>query len=43
LLSFAVSWRITQSQKSQNAMAYVSLLVFIVVTFIGLRALFAFV
>ncbi len=43
LWSFAVSWGITQSQKSQNAMAYVSLLVFIVVTFIGLRALFAFV
>lgn len=43
LWSFAVSWGITQSDKSQKVMAYVSLGAFLVITFIGLRALFAFI
>lgn len=43
LWSFAVSWGITQSDKSQKVMAYVSLAAFLVITFIGLRALFAFI
>jgi len=42
LWSFAVSWGITQSDRSQKIMAYVSLGAFLVITFIGLRALFAF-
>ncbi|MCE4956263.1 succinate dehydrogenase cytochrome b558 subunit [Macrococcoides caseolyticum] len=43
LWSFAVSWGITQSDRSQKVMAYVSLGAFLVITFIGLRALFAFI
>ncbi|WP_414055128.1 succinate dehydrogenase cytochrome b558 subunit [Macrococcus equi] len=43
LWSFAVSWGITQSDRSQKIMAYVSLAAFLVITFIGLRALFAFI
>lgn len=43
LWSFAVSWGITQSEKSQKIMAFVSLGAFLVITFIGLRALFAFI
>lgn len=42
LWSFAVSWGITQSERSQKIMTYVSLGAFLVITFIGLRALFAF-
>ncbi|WP_414053500.1 succinate dehydrogenase cytochrome b558 subunit [Macrococcus equi] len=43
LWSFAVSWGITQSDRSQKIMAYVSFAAFLVITFIGLRALFAFI
>ncbi|WP_414042796.1 succinate dehydrogenase cytochrome b558 subunit [Macrococcus sp. EM39E] len=43
LWSFAVSWGLTQSDKSQKMMAGVSLAAFVVITFIGLRALFAFI
>ncbi len=43
LWSFAVTWGITQSAKSQQIMAYVSLAVFVVVSVIGIQALFAFI
>ncbi|WP_414050308.1 succinate dehydrogenase cytochrome b558 subunit [Macrococcus animalis] len=43
LWSFAVSWGLTQSDKSQKMMAGVSLAAFVVITFIGLRTLFAFI
>lgn len=43
LWSFAVSWGITQSEKSQNIMAYVSLFAFVVISYIGITALFAFI
>ncbi|SDC25173.1 succinate dehydrogenase cytochrome b558 subunit [Shouchella lonarensis] len=43
LWSFAVSWGITVSPRSQQVMTYVSLIVFIVLTYIGLAATFAFI
>ena len=43
LWSFCITWGITQSPKSQRFMTYVTLLVFIVISIIGLRAIFAFV
>ncbi|WP_414049892.1 succinate dehydrogenase cytochrome b558 subunit [Macrococcus animalis] len=43
LWSFAVSWGITQSDKSQKVMAFVSLGAFLIITLIGMRALFAFI
>lgn len=43
LWSFAVTWGITQSARSQQIMAYVSLAVFVVVSVIGIQALFAFI
>ncbi|MBB6448302.1 succinate dehydrogenase / fumarate reductase cytochrome b subunit [Geomicrobium halophilum] len=42
LWSFAVTWGLTVSPRSQKIMTYVSLGVFVVLTFIGLRAVFAF-
>lgn len=43
LWSFAITWGLTTSSKSQHIMTYVSLIVFVIVSFIGLRALFAFI
>ncbi|HSI68423.1 MAG TPA: succinate dehydrogenase cytochrome b558 subunit [Planococcus sp. (in: firmicutes)] len=43
LWSFFVTWGITQSENSQRYATYFTLLVFIVLTIIGIRALFAFV
>lgn len=43
LWSFFVSWGITVSPRSQHIMTYVSLGIFIVLSVIGLRALFAFI
>lgn len=42
LWSFLVTWGITQSPRSQRAGTYFSLLVFLAVTYIGVRALFKF-
>lgn len=41
--SFLVTWGITQSEKSQRFATYFTLLVFIVLSTIGIRALLAFV
>ncbi|RNF41274.1 succinate dehydrogenase cytochrome b558 subunit [Planococcus salinus] len=43
LWSFLVTWGITQSEKSQRYTTYFTLLVFIVLSIIGIRALFAFI
>ncbi|TXL62537.1 succinate dehydrogenase [Cerasibacillus terrae] len=43
LWGFMVSWGFTQSPKSQKIVTYITLIVFFVVSYIGLRALFAFV
>jgi succinate dehydrogenase / fumarate reductase, cytochrome b subunit len=43
LWSFAVSWGITVSPKSQRISTYVTLAVFVILTYIGIRAVFAFV
>nr|WP_263313660.1 succinate dehydrogenase cytochrome b558 subunit [Mammaliicoccus sp. Marseille-Q6498] len=43
LWSFFITWGITQSPKSQRIMTYVTVFVFIVISIIGLRAIFAFV
>lgn len=43
LWSFFVTWGITVSEKSQRYSTYFTLLVFIVLSIIGIRALFAFV
>lgn len=43
LWSFLVTWGITQSEKSQRYATYFTLLVFIVLSIIGIRALFAFI
>lgn len=43
LWSFCVTWGITQSEKSQRVLTYVSLFVFFAVSYIGIRALFGFV
>lgn len=42
LWSFLVSWGITQTPKSQRAGTYVSILIFIVVTYMGVRSLITF-
>jgi succinate dehydrogenase / fumarate reductase, cytochrome b subunit len=41
--SFLVTWGITQSERSQRYANYVLLLIFVVLSIIGIRALFAFV
>ena len=41
--SFLVSWGITQSPKSQQVVTYVTLIIFVVLSVIGIRALLAFV
>ncbi|GIN86810.1 succinate dehydrogenase cytochrome b558 subunit [Heyndrickxia sporothermodurans] len=43
LWSFCVSWGITQSPRSQQIASYVVLVVFVVLSVIGVRAIFAFV
>ncbi|MER2089148.1 succinate dehydrogenase cytochrome b558 subunit [Sporosarcina sp. JAI121] len=41
--SFLVSWGITQSPRSQQIVTYVSMVIFLILTVIGVQALFAFV
>jgi len=43
LWSFAVSWGLTITPKSQKIMTYVTLVVFVVLSYIGVSAIFAFV
>jgi succinate dehydrogenase / fumarate reductase, cytochrome b subunit len=43
LWSFLVTWGITQTPRSQDIVTYVSLAAFVILTVIGLRAIFAFV
>ncbi len=43
LWSFCVSFGITVTPRSQQALTYVTLIVFLALTYIGMRALFAFV
>ncbi|MGE8078504.1 succinate dehydrogenase cytochrome b558 subunit [Peribacillus loiseleuriae] len=43
LWSFSVSWGLTVSPKSQKIMTYITLVVFLVLSYIGIRAIFAFV
>ncbi|MGV3243712.1 succinate dehydrogenase cytochrome b558 subunit [Staphylococcus sp. 11261D007BR] len=43
LWSFLVTWGILQSPKSQRVFTWVSLVIFLVVSFIGVRAILAFV
>src|SRR5699024_10961735 len=42
LWSFCVSWSITQSPKSQKIVTYVTLLVFLVTSYIGVRTIIEF-
>ena len=41
--SFMITWGITQSNKSQQIMSYVAILVFLVISTIGIMAILAFV
>ncbi|MDF2945502.1 MAG: sdhC [Bacillales bacterium] len=43
LWSFCISWGITVTPKSQKIMSYVAVLVFVLLSYFGIRALFAFV
>jgi len=43
LWSFAVSWGLTITPKSQKIMTYVTLVVFVALSYIGVSAIFAFV
>lgn len=43
LWSFAVSWGLTVSPKSQKIMTYFTLIVFVLLSYIGISAIFAFV
>ena len=43
LWTFMITWGITQSPKSQQIMSYVAIFVFLVISTIGLMAIFAFV
>lgn len=43
LWSFAVSWGLTVSPKSQQISTYVTLVVFVLLSYVGVRAIFAFV
>ncbi|WP_340371811.1 succinate dehydrogenase cytochrome b558 subunit [Peribacillus sp. FSL E2-0218] len=43
LWSFAVSWGLTVSPKSQKIMTYVTLIIFVLLSYIGVSAVFAFV
>ena len=41
--SFLVSWGITQSPRSQNIVTYITIAVFLILSVIGVQAIFAFV
>ncbi|MCA0171661.1 succinate dehydrogenase cytochrome b558 subunit [Bacillus sp. RAR_GA_16] len=43
LWSFFVSWGFTVTPKSQRAMTYVTMIIFVALSVVGMRALFAFV
>ena len=43
LWAFLVTWGITQSPKSQKIVPYISIIVFFVLSIIGLQAIFAFI
>lgn len=43
LWAFMITWGFTQSDKSQRVMSYVSGIIFVVVTIIGIRAILAFI
>lgn len=43
LWSFAVSWGLTVTPKSQRISTYVTLIVFVLLTYVGVSAIFAFV
>lgn len=43
LWSFCVSWGITVSPRSQQVLTYITMIIFVGVSIIGLRAIFAFV
>lgn len=43
LWSFAVSWGITVSPRSQQIVTYVTIAIFFILTFIGIRAILAFI
>ncbi|MCG1009277.1 succinate dehydrogenase cytochrome b558 subunit [Salinicoccus sp. ID82-1] len=43
LWSFMVTWGFTQSDRSQRIMSYVSGVIFVVVSFIGIQAILAFI
>lgn len=43
LWSFMITWGITQSDKSQQIMSYVAILIFLVISTIGVMAILAFV
>jgi len=43
LWTFMITWCITQSEKSQQVMSYITVLVFLVISTIGVMAIFAFV
>lgn len=43
LWSFMITWGITQSPKSQQVMSYIAIIVFVIVGFIGVQTLFAFI
>lgn len=43
LWAFLVTWGITQSPKSQKIVSYISIIVFFVLSIIGLQAIFAFI
>lgn len=43
LWSFAVSWGITITPRSQKIMTYVTLIVFVLLSYVGVSAIFAFV
>lgn len=42
LWSFCVSWGITQSNKSQNVFTYIALIVFVILSIIGVAAIISF-
>lgn len=43
LWSFAVTWGITVSPRSQQLMTYVAMAIFVIMSYIGIRAILAFV
>lgn len=43
LWSFAVSWGITVSPKSQRVTTYITMIIFVLLSYVGVRTLFAFI